>query len=478
MDNIEQLLERQTAVMEALAGIVSKEGDLHTKTPATTSNFTPLHGPGGIFTSPGLEREIVTAHVRPFGFAKDLPLLPSVYVNPRFGALTGYTDVDGDQPDNACEDAPAGYVKSCTLTARFGRLRFDTQTIEMDDVMLKLHRGDFTDLILMGRVLGLSELEPSGMNENQILDIVTMSEMVGAAVQTERNLNQQIWQGAIGTANQFPGLDVQIATGQKDADTGTLCPALDSDVKDFDYDAIDGTGRDIVEYLSMLAYYLQYNALTMGLEPVSWTIVMRPQLWFELTAMWPCAYNTTKCSPTVATNSTVFLDGRENTMERDSMRQNMYIDINGTRFPVVIDTGIYEHNNINDANLAAGEYASTIYMVPTTIRGTMPVTYREYVDYRAAQSDVALLSGSNTFFWTDQGVYSWAYEETKWCYKLSLKTEQRVVLRTPHLAGRIDNVKYTPLQHVREPDPDNPYFADGGVSLRDSVGTPYAVWGS
>lgn len=467
-----ELLENQNAILKELVG----KKELHTKTPANFSNYTPLHGSGGIFAVPGLEREIVTAHVRPYGLASELPLLPSVYLDPRFGAITGFTDSIGNQPDTACEDAPYGYMKACTLTARFGRLRFDTNTIDMDDVMLRLHRGDFTDLLLQGRLLGLTDLVPSGMNENQVLNLVTMSEMVGVGVQTERALTTQLWQGTWGVAHQFPGLDVQIATGHKDAETGTLCPAIDSDVKDFAYDDICGDGRDIVEYLSMLEYYLTTNAMTMGLEPVKWVIVMRPQLFFELTACWPCAYNTTKCSPAVATNASVTIDGRDNTRERDAMREGRYIDINGKRYPVVLDTGIFEHNNINNGNLLAGEYASTIYMVPLSIRGGMPVTYREYVDYRQAQGDVNLLRGANSFFWTDNGVYSWAYEEVKWCYKLSLKTEQRVVLRTPHLAGRIDHVKYSPLQHVREPDPDSPYWVDGGVSIRGGLGTPYAAW--
>jgi hypothetical protein len=474
MDNeVLKLLERQTAAFEALVG---EKKDLETKTPANFSNYTPLHGSGGIFTSPGLEREIVTAHVRPFGLASELPLLPSVYQDPRFGAITGFTETVGSQPDNACEDAPYGYMKACTLTARFGRLRYDTNTIDMNDVMLKLHRGDFTDLQLAGRLLGMTNLPPSGLDEGQVMNIVTMSEMVTVGVNTERNLNNQLWQGVFGVAHQFPGLDVQIATGQTDADSGTACPALDSDVKDFNFDPITGGGRDIVEYLSMLEYYLFHNAETMGLSPVQWVIVMRPQLFFELTAMWPCAYNTTKCSPAVATNGSVVLDGRDNTRERDAMRNGLYIDINGRRYPVVLDTGIFENTNITNANCLPGEYASNIYMVPLTIRGGMPVTYREYVDYRQAQSDVNLLRGNNSFFWTDSGVYTWAYEETKWCYKLSLKTEQRVILRTPHLAGRIDNVKYTPLQHLREPDPDNPYHYDGGVSLRDALGSPLAVW--
>jgi hypothetical protein len=78
-------------------------------------------------------------------------------------------------------------------------------------------------------------------------------------------------------------------------------------------------------------------------------------------------------------------------------------------------------------------------------------------------------------FWTDNGVYSWAIENIKWCYKLSLKTEQRVVLRTPQLAGKIQNVKYQPLQHLREAFPDSQYFFDGGVSVR-GASTAYTPW--
>jgi hypothetical protein len=78
-------------------------------------------------------------------------------------------------------------------------------------------------------------------------------------------------------------------------------------------------------------------------------------------------------------------------------------------------------------------------------------------------------------FWTDDGIFLWAIENQKYCYKLSLKTEQRVILRTPQLSGKIQNVKYVPLQHLRSSDPDSEYWADGGVSLR-GAGTAYAVW--
>jgi len=470
---VTEILAKQTELLERM---VNKED--HTKTPANFSTYTPLHGSGGIFAVPGLERDILTAHMRPSGITSVLPRIPTVYQDPRFGSITGFTAVTGSQPTYACEDAPVGYMKGCNLTARFGRVRFDTQTIDMDDVMLKLHRGDFTDLMLRGKLLGMTGLTPSGMNEGQVVNIVTMAEMVIAGVNMERELNRQTWQGVTTVANEFPGLDVQIATGQVDADTNAACAALDSDVKNFGYDLVCGDNRDIVEYLSSLMWYLNDIADNTGLSPVNWVIVMRPGLWHELSACWPCRYNTYRCTTrdTSSIDAVPSIDAADMTTVRDSMRSGKYIDIEGVRYPVITDTGINELTPADNANIIPGQYASSIYAVPLSIQGGFPVTYMEYLDYRQAQADVSLLRGTENFWWTDQGFYSWAIEYVKWCYKLSLKVEPRVVLRAPHLAGRIDAVKYEPLQHERDIDTSSDYFKDGGVSLRGGLSAPYAVW--
>jgi len=479
MDINERLVEALEKQTDILSGMATKEAGRHEKTPANFSTYSPLHGPGGIWTGPGLERDIISAHVRPMGIGATLPLIPTVNINPQFGILTGFTSPGTDAQfwnGVACADVPAGYMKGCTLTAQFGRLRVDSQTIDLDDVMLQLHRGDFTDLMLKGELLGLSQLNPSDTKPGDVLNLVSASEMVQMGVQTERLLMNAMWNGVVANS-QFPGLASQIATGQVDVNTNTACPAVDSDVKDFAYDEVGGTGRDIVQYVSMLEFYLRYNAQQMGLEPVTWVIAMRPELWFELTAVWPCAYNTSRCSASMqGANSRTFIDGRENVTERDRMRDAKQLIVNGNTYDVILDTGIYEHNNINNGNLAAGEYASSIFFVPMTISGGMPVTYREYLDYRMADRDQAFTKGNLTAWWTDNGLYSWTLEQTKWCYKFSLKSQQRIVLRAPHLAGRIDSVRYTPLQHLRVADPTSPYFADGGVSLRNTASTAYAVW--
>jgi hypothetical protein len=115
-------------------------------------------------------------------------------------------------------------------------------------------------------------------------------------------------------------------------------------------------------------------------------------------------------------------------------------------------------------------------MVPLTINGGFPVTYFEHIDYRRGMTlaGVNRLMGKENF-WTDRGMYSWSIENVKWCFKLSAKTERRIVLRTPQLAGRVDHVLYEPLQHLRSSFPNDPYLANGGVSTRPAT-TVNAVW--
>ncbi|GAF75555.1 unnamed protein product, partial [marine sediment metagenome] len=407
-----------------------------------------------------------------------------------FGSITGFTGDTGAEAATPCADNPHNYMKGCDLTAQFGRVGRDTKTVEINDVMLRKNRGDFTDLMLQGQLLGESGFSPANMTDADVLNIVTKAEMVGAVISLERKLCDHMWNGSPANNNvgggykEFPGLSNQIATGQVDAHTNTACGALDSDVKDFTYNfvcgqtnPIIGTSKDIVEYLSMLEANLYFNAERMGHLPWTAALVMRPELWYVLSDCWPCFYNASGCSSvdTTLIDTVPNLDAAAMKLIRDDMRNGMWIMINGRRYPVVTDICINEKTNIDgDGHVGVGQYASSIFFVPLTIGGGMPVTYMEHVDYRAASSDTALLRGTEEF-WTDDGKYFWAIEHTKWCYKLSVKSEQRVVLRTPQLAGRIDNVLYEPLQHFRESDPDSPYWADGGISMRSDE-TTYAVW--
>ena len=469
---------------------------LVTKTAGTANSAQLLFGDTGLFAVFGLESDIITAYVRPDGLSGELAnrghIFATTIEQPVLGLITGIQDDGAAAVANPCSDAPTGYLKACNLFFQSGRLQFDTATVEFDKIFTQLNSGVNTDLRLRGRLLGVSEADfPRGLTDDQAVKLVFMSEMVKVGMLMARGttnqmgLTRQNWQGAIanntagGGYKEYPGLDSQITTGHVDAQNNTACPAVDSDVKNFNYASIASNNANnipnIVWYLSMLETYLRHNAVRMGLDPVEWVVCMREELWQELTQYWPIAYNTNRGAEILAGNTRLVLDATDMTAQRDAMRAAKTIAINGRSYQVVTDDGINELTNITDANVPAGSYASSIYMVPMTINGGFPVTYLEYYDYRVGMQQIQALMGKQTW-WTDGGTFSWALDPIiKWCTKMSAKTERRIVLRTPHLAGRIDNILYAPLQHLRESLPGSAYEFDGGVSTR-AASTLQAIW--
>ncbi|KKL87036.1 hypothetical protein LCGC14_1938710, partial [marine sediment metagenome] len=67
-------------------------------------------------------------------------------------------------------------------------------------------------------------------------------------------------------------------------------------------------------------------------------------------------------------------------------------------------------------------------------------------------------------------------QNLNYCFKFQGKIEPRVVLRTPQLAGRLENIMYEPLQHLREPFQSSPYFAKGGDEYYPTPPSFYNEW--
>lgn len=468
---------------EQLLGLLAKElaKELHTKAPSNFNTAQLLTQPGGLFTTVGIEPELFSTHIRPMGLGAVLPAFPSNVDDPRYGFITGFSDDIGSEPATPCEDAPTGYMKGGTLTAAFGRVQRGTDTIEIDAI-LHQQRGSSTGLRVMGEMLNTGEGMVLGTGRDPMATVID-AQMVGAGVRMERKLATMLWQGS--TANntvgggykEFPGLDNQIATGQVDAETNTAMPSADSLIYNFNYNAVDGTVLDIVEYLSMMEFYLRDIARRTGLLPVTWAVTMRPELWFELSSVWPCRYLTNRCATDGGVNPMVINDN-VNVQMRDAMRNGGFIDINGNRYPVITDDGIFEHTNINNGSVPAGHYASSVNFVPLRVLGNFPVTYWEYINYSLISAQLSALGpgARNTPFWVHPGGrFLWVYKPNGLCFNLQVKAEPRAVLRTPHLAGKIQNILYSPMTHLRDAQPDSPYHVNGGVSLR-SMNTSYHVW--
>lgn len=452
---------------------------LATKAPANTHNGTLLTQLGGMFTIAGMDRALISTHIAPMGLGASLPVLSSNLDDPRFGLITGFGPTSGSEPVYPCDDAPIGYMKSGTLTAQFGRVMGQTATIEIDKILHQARTAS-TGLQLINEQLGAGSILPAN-DLNAVLNNVVRAEMVGVGVQLERKLAKMLWQGtpsantAHGGYKEFPGLDAQIATGQKDAESNTLLPSVDSMIFNFNA-SVDSTTQDIVEHISAMEFHLRNKADRSGLSPVQWVIVMRPELFFELTAIWACRYMTDRCGD-LSGNQVVTLNDDTAVRMRDEMRNGNFLLVNGRRIPVITDDGIYEANSTNATGLARGEFKSSIYFVPLRIRGNFAATYWEHVDYRNIGAQLSVLGegASKAPFWSEGGRMLWVYRENGFCFDLQVKMEPRIILRTPQLAGKIQNVKYAPFLHMQSPFPESPYFLNGGVSTR-SVGTSYAVW--
>lgn len=478
-------LKLAQAVAEGVANAMSQK-QFGTKAPALPINPNQMHGPNGLFGVAGTDRNVLSLRIAPYGISSVLRASPSLEMNPLYPYITGFeTGDDQSEPDDRCSTCVSGETEACYQTAQFGYVCRETKTLEPSKLIERTNAGDL-NLSLVNDILGIRNDSMAAIrnyNRNTVLNIQTAWAMLEVGMLFQNALAPMYWQG--NPANnvgdgymEFPGLDILIGTNKVDAITGTQCESLDSDVKDYNYNDINlvqGNTFRIVRLLSYLEAYVYYNALNQNLLPATWMWCMRPELWYELTEIWPVAYLTTR-NVTIPNGNTNFLDATRINDMRDAMREGQFLYTNGRRHPVVLDTGIYEANSTNDANLAAGEFASNIYLVPMTYLGTRPATYIEYKDYRVARLDWNRANGNvDDNNWTDDGRFRWVTEQLKFCYTISGSVEPRIILKTPQLAGRLNNVKYQPEQHFRDWDEDSDYFYKGGVSLRSSSAY-YSDW--
>lgn len=477
MSELSEILTKLTTLVEG------QQNSRQYKAISGTPNAQLMFGAGGLFSNYGLDETVINAHMAPVGLDQMLPVFPTVVTDPVYTFITGFESDGASEVDGVCDDAPSGEMEVCHQVAAFGRFTRSSKEMEVNTLMQVLNGHLTTDLRVMGSILGDGHklLTTEAADRPQFVQSVIQTQLVIIAIQLQQLLVPKLWSGTPannstgGGYKEFPGLEMLVATGKIDAFTGDACGALDPDVKDFAYNDISGTAPDIVQYLSMIEYYVSHVATRSGMMPVEWVLVMRPQLFFELTAIWPCKYLTNRCT-TVSSQVVGVINDDTNVRMRDEMRQGNFLWLNGKQYPVILDDGITEDNSTTSASLNPGEFASDIYFLPLRAKG-MPVLYWEHLDYSKAIADLTPMLQQKSQFWsTDGGRYMWALQNLNYCFKFQGKVEPRVILRTPQLCGRLQNVKYTPLQHLRDPMQDSPYFVKGGAPSFSTPPTYYSEW--
>jgi hypothetical protein len=454
----------------------------HKAVPSATSTLYYAHGPGGLFSSPALERPLFSAMPLPRqGLLSRLPVRENKYANPLYGIITGQTVTTGEEPTGPCDDPPtAGLLKLCTQTAYFGRQSRQSRVFELDRMGLLQDRGEHLDLQWIGNPFTTGDVAVAGptiagMSTTGALNSEIGKALVEFGVAWSRDFAYEVFTGnptnntAGGGRKYYRGLDLLINTGYRDAYTGQACPAADSlvlSLGDQNISTSTAAQQQIVRNMVGTFRYLNTRASDAGLTPVKWAFVMHPDLFYAITEFWPCQYSTYRCASVFSSSQPQFTDTRDLLSMRDEMRGNMYeytgqyLLIDGQKVEVILD------NSVPYTSIGAGVYESSYYIVPLTVLGGTAVLDMEYLPYTGERSvmEAAQAFGVASFYQaTDNGRFAWHFKPpTNWCVQFLAKTEPRLILRTPYLASRMTDIRYQPTVISPSWDPSGPSYIDGG----------------
>ena len=451
-------------------------------TKAANANYA--HGRGGLFSGMGRERPIISAMPLPIsGLQSILPVRKTDTTDPLYDILTGVTETTGTEPADVCGTFPeAGFAKLCTHSFVLGMQGRSTKIYDLTRIGERINRGEFLDQNIIGNPFtnGNGQVMPNiptGYNGQSLFGggANSTSEenlmMFQFATAWARDFAKDIYDGNpvnnSGARRYFYGLKYLINAGYRDAETGVPCGAADSTLVNAGSQRIETNGAYYVKLISRMYSFFSYLSVQVGLAPATWVLAMPYALFYELTEIWPCAYMSYRCQTEGTTDITV--DGTRLNDMRAEMRGNMnartgqFLWIEGQKVPVVIDDGISESLG------AGGTRTSEIFFVPMTVVGNTPVTYMEYFDFSAANAGFAFAQkmGLNNYKVSDDGRFFWTTPPSDgYCVRAQALTRSRLILLTPHLAGRLLNVSYAPLLANRSPFTNDPYFYNGGVTTR------------
>ena len=354
-----------------------------------------------------------------------------------------------------------------------------TNVIDLATLPLSLNNADRTDLMMLGGILSPENAGvyyPSNVNDSDLLNNKIKAEMATSSYMLGLKLNRMVWQGNPSNATTheghlpFNGLDLLIKTGYVDSNSNNAVLAADSVIVDGAFGEVDGS-YDIVGMLRKLMAHMEDLAEnTVG--GAEFAIAMRPKMWAAITDVWSLKYvNELTVHVSATSASRLVLDAGTLTAQRDAMKQNMLLPLGGNVYPVILDHGIKEQDNSDDAvNIPSGSYSSSIYVLPLRVGPGLPVLYWEYLDWTQAVAMASAAGITNSLiFWTDSARFIWTLDQSKLCIKLQTRTEPRIVLRTPQLAARIDDLLVTPSFLDRTPHSDEDGFVGGGETTRSAA---------
>lgn len=446
--------------------------------PASLTLSAPaLHGPlqgnnaqYGLFTHPGVRPERWSAMSNPNSWLNILSVGPSDLANERLEIMTGQTADGSTNATGFCGDAPVpGKLKTCQQLYVFGDFHGKT---DLNALPLIGQRKDRSDM--SARILNQAAIENPFQPEvlRSITD--TRSQLshdlyrFGNAV--ARSTELVSIQGVAATDNsrfgwfhEFTGLDSQIKTGYVDVVSNVTCPAADSLVES--YNALvtgthsDGSGRTFTATWFDTMYALRDRAAQVGMNGVQWAVVMRQEMFRTVAEVLSNDYNFYQVTGAQykERNSTGELI---QALRRDMMAGGYLLDDQGQTVPVIFSEGL------TNPPVANNTYVSDILIVPVSWNGTPLIRLDYFPMNNSYIEEFAGFVNPDTINIINNGMYMVGQANTPLCVEFHFAARMRLILETPFLAGRIDDIRYTYFAKSRQAIPGSSLYVDGGVSAR------------
>lgn len=418
----------------------------------------------GLFTRPGVEPDVFNAIRYP-----EAALISRLYAGTTEYEATEYeimTGVDAGRGSNAtdyCGPAPkAGWARLCTQRTQFGDFYMSTDRINVANNGGRINRGD-VDRRIVGNPAGYPFLPQVGYNDiNTTLGL----EFFRFGIHVTRVMAQVLFTGSsantggnakLGFIREFNGFDQLIKEGHVDIESGLFCKAADSIVANYNNVNVSSGTSNIVTQIATTYRQLRTRSDQNGFGGM-WEgfLAMTPDMFYALTAVWPCNYLTNGCVVTDGSGQRLNVDSAQQISMRDEMRTGSFLWVDGERLQV------YTTRAITDATQGPG-FAGTVYFINDSVMGTRTTYIEAFNMSNPSNTQLMSLLPGGTVRFLNGGLYATTHTHEGFCIEVLFAARPRLVMRTPWLNARIENVVYVLDGYTDSPYPENSqYYVNGG----------------
>lgn len=441
------------------------------QTPHGYHGFGSLGNVFGVFGRPGVRPEMYSAMARPMSLMSVLTPEPSEFTDEIYEIMTGQTASAGTNAADFCGNPPGvGDLKTCQQVYKFGEYFVKTNLVSLPHVGERRDRRDIPRNILNSPAIDNPFLPDLVYKLDDSLSQLRF-ELFKVGADVERTLSKVAITGDISQASastevgwikEFTGLDLQVKTGYTDIPTGITCPAADSMVINYGVDVgatiAGGDGRNLVQTFHDLYYAAQQRARGVNMEGVVWAFVGRSEAFRSIVERWACDYATYRCTTGTAGNP-VSTDAQAAGELRIEMMSGQYLLIDGAAIPFLFDEGVPQ------GTPSANTLESDVFLVPLSWNG-VPLLRLEYkkMDNEYTTEFATTFGIESEVDYLNNGMYMVGKRSAGLCLEFLFAAKMRMVLDTPFLAGRVDNVRYTFNAPIHNALPGSSYHYDGGVT--------------